>query len=118
MNRITPIAILLTFASLVTTAHAEDQNRTESQFTVPIGHTNFANASQVKALYTKLHIFAKMACESDVSDPLTANADKQCEAMAVSEAVHQIDRVELSRLDDASSVPLRRPAIVLTRNDH
>ncbi len=118
MIRNTAIATLLISASLITSAHAGDQNRTETQFIVPVGHTDFTKVSDVKALYNRLQIFAKMACKSDVSDPLTANADKMCETMAVSDAVRQIDRVELSRLDHAPLVHPGQPAIILTSNDH
>ena len=118
MIRNTAIATLLISASLVSAAHAADQDRTETQFIVPVGRTDFTKASDVKALYNRLQIFAQMACKSDVSDPLTANADKQCEALAISDAIHQIDRVELSRLDNTKSVPSGQPAIILTSNDH
>jgi len=61
---------------------------------------DFNKPSQVRALYSRLQAVAHEVCQSDDSDPMTANADKACEAQAVTDAVRDINQPQLTRLDD------------------
>ncbi len=64
---------------------------------------DFNKPSQVRALYHRLQQVAHDVCQSDVSDPMSREADKTCEAQAVSDAVRDINQPQLSRLDDESN---------------
>jgi len=64
---------------------------------------DFNKPSQVRTLYHRLQQVAHDVCQSDDSDPMTREADRACEAQAVSDAVRDIDQPQLTRLDDAQN---------------
>jgi UrcA family protein len=61
---------------------------------------DFNKPSQVRALYGRLQQVAHDVCQSDAQDPMSREADKACEAQAVSDAVRDINQPQLTRLDD------------------
>lgn len=90
-------AAALTFAAIAPTL-AQAQTRTPDQRAVT-AHVDFNDAKQTRSYYAKLQAAAHAVCASDMSDPLTAEADKACERQALRDAVRQVGAPQLSRLD-------------------
>ncbi len=103
MSRMRTRIVLLSAAMLgvagFTTA-ASAQERIADQRPVYSRDIDFNKPSQVRALYGRLQIVAHELCQSDDNDPMTAEADRACEAQAVTDAVRDINQPQLTRLDD------------------
>jgi len=90
-------ASVLTFA-----AGAQAQDRTPDQRTVS-AKVDFSDAAQTRAFYAKLQAAAQAVCQSEVSDPRTANADAACERQTLNSVISQINAPQLSLLDDRAN---------------
>lgn len=89
MARLT-VALCATLAlSIPAFAHAQDAaTGTEIATNVPVNTTgmDLAKPADARTAYAKIQAAAYEACHSDVSDPMTQNAEKACIATAVSTA--------------------------------
>lgn len=89
----------VSFASVATAADI----REPAAVHVDVSKVNFAKASQVRSLYHRIEAAASEVCHSDVSDPMTAEADAACRQQAVHEAVNEIGQPMLSAIDDEAN---------------
>ncbi len=97
-TRIALISVaMLGAAGFAAVASAEDVAEQRPVYSRDI---DFSKPSQVRNLYHRLEVVAHDVCQSDVSDPLTKEADKACEAQAVTDAVRDVNQPQLTRLDD------------------
>jgi len=75
------------------------QERAYEERAVSTRNVDFDNPAQVSALYGRLQAAARSVCDSDVDNgPLTAEADKACEAASVHDAIAQVNRPQLTQL--------------------
>ncbi|HWU49578.1 MAG TPA: UrcA family protein [Asticcacaulis sp.] len=98
MSRIALIAAAAITFAVAAPNLVQAQTRTPDQRAVT-AHVDFNDASQTRLYYAKLQAAAHAVCASDMSDPLTADADKICERQALRDAVRQVGAPQLSRLD-------------------
>lgn len=81
-------------------APADDSASVRSDVKFP--HVDFSDPSQVNAVYRRLKSEARYVCEeaATYAQNDAPSAQRACEADALANAVHDIDRPQLSRLDD------------------
>ncbi len=89
-------------ASFASVASAAD-TREPDALHIDVHNVNFDSASQVRGLYHRIQAAAAEVCHSDVTDPLTAEADAACRQEAVSDAVREIGQPQLSAIDDQAT---------------
>lgn len=93
------------FAALVAVSvaafgvNAQAQDRVATQVTMKL---TAADQRDAHALNNRLTAAAKLVCDSEVSDPMTAEADKQCEAEAIDSAMRDLNGTRLAQAKPAS----------------
>ncbi|WP_443747932.1 UrcA family protein [Asticcacaulis solisilvae] len=99
-TRIALISVtMLAAAGFAAAASAED--RGADQRPVYSRDIDFSKPAQVRTLYSRLQQVAYEVCRSEGErDPQTLDADKACEAQAVTDAVRDINQPQLTQLDD------------------
>ncbi len=93
-------ALVAAILSVSAPAWADDTTVAEAHMSVPA--TGHADAAATAKLYRQLQMQARYVCDTAASydhDYDTAR-EKACEAQAMSDALRQINRDDLSRLDD------------------
>lgn len=91
------------FAAVSFASVASAEIREPAAVHVDVSKVNFANASQVRSLYHRIEVAASEVCHSDVSDPMTVEADAACRQQAVRDAVGEIGQPMLSAIDDEAN---------------
>jgi UrcA family protein len=122
MSRSMLCAALLSAVAL-TSGNVHAQTLETAQRTVSAKGVNFEDMKQVRFFYSRLNLVAKDVCHSDYSDPLTAMADAACANAAVADAVSQVDKPLLNRMNGQRKVELiagntsagtRQPALLVS----
>ena len=101
MIRIIAAASLLSLAALCAQP-ASAAERVASQLSVNLNKVDFSKPDQAKFAMARLEAAAKRVCDSDVSDPATANEDRACEQQAVDQALAEARNPTLSQLAERS----------------
>ncbi len=102
MFRTVICAGLLSLAAM-SAQSASAADRAPSQVRVNLNKVDFSKPEQAKFAYAKLEAAAKMVCDSEVYDPVTANDDKACEDQAVRQALAQASEPTLEQLAERST---------------
>jgi UrcA family protein len=68
---------------------------------------NFADASQVKAFYTRINLAARSACNTDTFTPWGVKEGQACRDQFVSDAVNQVNAPLLTAMNSQDS---RKPS--------
>ncbi len=104
MSRFVSRFILISAAALAAVSFASVASAADTRepdaLRIDVRNVNFDSASQVRGLYHRIQAAAAQVCNSDISDPRTAEADATCRQEAVSNAVREIGQPQLSALDD------------------
>jgi UrcA family protein len=93
------LAALVALSAAAFGVNANAQDRVAAQVTMKL---SAADQRDAQALNNRLTAAAKLVCDSEVSDPMTAQADKQCEAEAVDTAMRDLNSTRLAQAKPAS----------------
>ncbi len=88
---------LLSLAAF-TASSAFAADRTPEQSTVTLKGADLGSSDQARFAYARIEAAARRVCDSDTSDPLTANEDRACEQQAVSDALSALNAPQLGML--------------------
>ncbi len=94
---------------------ASDDSSASVRSDVKFPHVDFSDPAQVDAVYRRLKSEARYVCEeaATYAQNEAPSAQRACEADAMANAVHDINRPQLSRLDDRQN---GRAPIELSQN--
>lgn len=72
---------------------------------INLAHVDFADPAEVSKAYHDLKAQARDVCDTVASydEVYSTAAERHCEVNAVSDAVRQVNRIELSQLDDLAN---------------
>jgi UrcA family protein len=105
---------ILVAATFAPVAQAED--RVPESTHVRIKADDLATPAHVEMLYRRIEQAAKLVCDSEETSVMTQEADKACEAQAISDTIQSVNAPQLSQLDPRHDD--RRPTEMAFANGH